>query len=229
MKSIINGKFIMIIGIIMTFVAPVLLTSNSCCDIFDFTTTGQIGDTIGGITAPIVGFVSVILLYLTLKEQQRFNTQQATDNRINQVLAIQSDLNSFSDKTLYKYKLDNQEVKGCGIINLAKLARINSSFSFDYIEMAELFQSCILARVMCEQIKEFSNELDSTSRNSFNSFICCYLISLKKFLSVISRKNITGNIFDSVTDEGNNSEIDNLLYEITAEVHILEEELKHYK
>ena len=95
--------------------------------------------------------------------------------------------------------------------------------------MAELFQSCILARVMCEQIKEFSNELDSTSRNSFDSFICCYLISLKKFLSVISRKNISGNIFDSVTDEGNNSEIDNLLYEITAEVHILEEELKHYK
>ena len=84
----INDKAVMIIGLIATLVAPVLLTRNSCCEIFDFTETGQIGDTIGGITAPIVGLVSIMLLYMTLKEQQKYNTQQTVDNRINHVLAI---------------------------------------------------------------------------------------------------------------------------------------------
>lgn len=38
--------------------------------------TGQIGDTIGGTTAPIVGIVSIFLLAYTLIEQLKFNAKQ---------------------------------------------------------------------------------------------------------------------------------------------------------
>lgn len=38
--------------------------------------TGQIGDTIGGTTAPIVGIVSIVLLAYTLIEQLKFNAKQ---------------------------------------------------------------------------------------------------------------------------------------------------------
>lgn len=31
-------------------------------DFFDFSSTGSIGDTIGGISAPIIGLVSILLL-----------------------------------------------------------------------------------------------------------------------------------------------------------------------
>lgn len=41
-----------------------------------FTDTGQIGDTIGGTTSPIIGFVSIVLLAYTLIEQLNFNKQQ---------------------------------------------------------------------------------------------------------------------------------------------------------
>ena len=40
---------------------------------YDFRETGQIGDTIGGITAPVVGLVSAILVYLSFTAQIRAN------------------------------------------------------------------------------------------------------------------------------------------------------------
>lgn len=42
----------------------------------DFTEKGEIGDTIAGTTAPIIGLVNAILLYFTLREQYRFNEHQ---------------------------------------------------------------------------------------------------------------------------------------------------------
>ena len=34
---------------------------------------GEIGDTIGGLTAPVIGLLNAVLLYLTLREQFEFN------------------------------------------------------------------------------------------------------------------------------------------------------------
>jgi hypothetical protein len=42
----------------------------------DFIKTGQIGDTIGGTTAPIIGILSIFLLFYTLWEQIKFNKKQ---------------------------------------------------------------------------------------------------------------------------------------------------------
>jgi hypothetical protein len=39
----------------------------------DFTQTGQIGDTIGGITAPMANLLGAILVYLALKAQIEAN------------------------------------------------------------------------------------------------------------------------------------------------------------
>ncbi|KJF44050.1 hypothetical protein [Draconibacterium sediminis] len=53
---------------------------------FDFTETGQIGDTIGGITAPIIGFMSAILIYLSFMIQHRANQIQWKAIRDEQLL-----------------------------------------------------------------------------------------------------------------------------------------------
>lgn len=47
--------------------------------VFD-SSSGNIGDTLGGTTAPFIGLISVILLYWTLKEQQSFNERQQRAN-----------------------------------------------------------------------------------------------------------------------------------------------------
>ena len=75
-----NALTIVICTLVAMVVCPILFTAPALADCLNFTETGQIGDTIGGITAPIVGLCSVILLYYTLKEQMNFNKSQSKDN-----------------------------------------------------------------------------------------------------------------------------------------------------
>lgn len=68
-------KIFVVISLVLILLAPILLT-RAGMECFAFTDTGQIGDTIGGTTSPIIGFVSVVLLAYTLIEQLNFNKQQ---------------------------------------------------------------------------------------------------------------------------------------------------------
>lgn len=70
-----KDKIILILAVVFTIVAPFLFTRDFGWESFE--DTGQIGDTIGGITAPIIGILSIYLLYRTLKEQNEFNQKQS--------------------------------------------------------------------------------------------------------------------------------------------------------
>ncbi|HNR21033.1 MAG TPA: hypothetical protein PKN75_14555 [Bacteroidia bacterium] len=62
---------LLLIGILLTIIAPYFLTRS--WGLLDFSSTGQIGDTIGGITAPITSLIGAILVYFALKEQIKAN------------------------------------------------------------------------------------------------------------------------------------------------------------
>lgn len=66
-----NGLVLIIMATILIFLFPWLLTRESSYP--SFMNTGDVGDTIGGITAPIVGLLGAILVYLAFKEQVRAN------------------------------------------------------------------------------------------------------------------------------------------------------------
>ena len=53
--------------------SPFIFTRYGRASWPNFTDTGQIGDTIGGLTAPVIGLLNAILLYLTLKRQDELN------------------------------------------------------------------------------------------------------------------------------------------------------------
>lgn len=72
--------WVTLLVILGALAAPTIFTMSGF-ECFNKTTTGQIGDTIGGTTAPFWGFLSVILLYLTFREQQDFNREQQRFNR----------------------------------------------------------------------------------------------------------------------------------------------------
>ena len=78
-------KNIFRIAFLFIIVAPYLFTRN--WGLISFDNTGQIGDTVGGITAPIVGLVSIYLLYHTLIEQSKFNKQQTEFNKQQSIIA----------------------------------------------------------------------------------------------------------------------------------------------
>jgi hypothetical protein len=50
-------------------ISPFIFTLGARLKIFDFYDTGQIGDTIGGLTAPVIGLLNAVLLYWTLRRQ----------------------------------------------------------------------------------------------------------------------------------------------------------------
>lgn len=67
-----NGALIILFGTFAILIFPYLLTRSSFFPSFT-DKTGVVGDTIGGITAPIVGLVGAILVYYALKEQVKAN------------------------------------------------------------------------------------------------------------------------------------------------------------
>lgn len=64
------ASIFLVIGVIITIVAPWLFTKPG---LINFSDTGQIGDTIGGITAPISSILGAVLVYLALGEQVKAN------------------------------------------------------------------------------------------------------------------------------------------------------------
>ena len=61
--------FIVIVGL-----APIIFTQSWTR--FDFTKTGDIGSTIGGITAPFIGLLSALLVFLSFRAQINANRYQ---------------------------------------------------------------------------------------------------------------------------------------------------------
>jgi len=62
-----NVKWILWIGAPILILMPILTTQFDW--LFDFTHTGSIGDTIGGVTAPVIGVVSALLIYFSFRAQ----------------------------------------------------------------------------------------------------------------------------------------------------------------
>lgn len=113
----------LIIGIIGVFFGPWLFTHPYLLswDSFDFSQTGEIGDTIGGITAPIVGLISILLLWWTLTEQLKFNKEQTKFNDANRILSMETHLLHLDDY-LHFGPTDSKNTIQCnGITDLKRL------------------------------------------------------------------------------------------------------------
>lgn len=80
-------KAVLIIGGLAVLVSPFLFTHFSIID-FSGTDTAAIGATIGGITAPVVGLVSALLIYFSFLAQIKANQIQ--------LIAIEQQQNNFN-------------------------------------------------------------------------------------------------------------------------------------
>ncbi|HQQ30345.1 MAG TPA: hypothetical protein PLG82_08590, partial [Tenuifilaceae bacterium] len=83
------GVFL-IIGIVFTVFSPWLFTRN--LGLIDFHSTGDIGSTIGGITAPITSLIGALLIYCALDAQKKANNIQSENNATQTLLSLILDL-----------------------------------------------------------------------------------------------------------------------------------------
>jgi hypothetical protein len=68
---------ILVIGIVLIFLSVYLFTRPAFFTSFDLSETGQIGDTIGGITAPIINLIGAVLVYFSFQAQLDANKIQS--------------------------------------------------------------------------------------------------------------------------------------------------------
>lgn len=166
---------VIIAFLVIVIIVPVLLTRTWGPDCLKFTeSTGWIGDTLGGITAPFIGFVNIILLIWTLWKQMDFNKEQLTVQKNEQF------------KTAFFQMLQTQrellhEVKGTflsrnmkGEINGGKVA------SLDYFRDAGLELEMVFnvldgeiasEELVCKNVKEkyrISDEVQTSYNHADN-------------------------------------------------------------
>ncbi len=67
---------LLIAGLLFVTLAPYLFTRFSWFRGMDFSNSGQIGDTIGGITAPFINLIAVVLIYFSFRQQLLSNEIQ---------------------------------------------------------------------------------------------------------------------------------------------------------
>lgn len=91
-----NLGWLVVFVIVLAILAPIIFTLHGF-ECFNKTETGQIGDTIGGTTAPFWGFLSVILLYVTLKEQQNFNKMQKLSSDLEVIMKLRDNISELSN------------------------------------------------------------------------------------------------------------------------------------
>ena len=126
-KLIKNAYRIIFIAIVLCILAPITLTQPCFLKLFNYSTTGQIGDTIGGITAPILNLVGSILVFFALKAQidankliqDQFDEQKKSDIDRKKILYISEQVNlikqdikefSFSyKKETFKYNYEGSD------------------------------------------------------------------------------------------------------------------------
>lgn len=89
-----TSQMLLVLAVII-LVIPVLLNLPAIKSFFDFSSSGQIGDTIGGITAPFINGLAAILVFIAFKAQIRANellkNQEESRNILEQIKAIQDD------------------------------------------------------------------------------------------------------------------------------------------
>ena len=71
----------LIVLFVLILILPIVLTKLPFT-LFDLSQTGQIGDTIGGITAPFIGIIAGYLTFLAFHEQSKANIESAKDLKV---------------------------------------------------------------------------------------------------------------------------------------------------
>lgn len=175
-----NIEWILIIFLIATLISPLLFTRSWTG--IDFSQTGQIGDTIGGLTAPFLNFVTIILLYLTLREQtqslrkqkdydsinQLFNTIKEDFEKINIYQGGQSQASYCGTRAVFEMRnllINCTDISTC--MDDASLRAFNLSFTFLIFNVSQLLKKNHSSSIdnadkieFYEAVKKFKTPID---------------------------------------------------------------------
>lgn len=138
-----RGLVLMWTSIALVLVGPVIFSLPAICGLFDLSEKGPIGDALGGITAPIIGLASVILLYLTLQEQVKINKEQKRFNDANRILNMSAHISQMVDSLRFCYSSNQGVMVGHGLSTIPILDSLSSGVGIAEEEFNQLFEKII--------------------------------------------------------------------------------------
>lgn len=186
-------KLILII-IAISFM-PILFTQDAWLDV-SFLNTGNIGDTIGGITAPFVGIISIILLYITFQEQIKINKKQSNDNDFTKILGIQNQILDLHNAFRFRYDTD-QVNEGKGIFELVLLDNLIYNTSIPNALYGGILNNVRLIDNLLHQLLRlnFVSSLDNDIKKDFYDFAKVYAEPIIAFYNISERNAIRKWLF----------------------------------
>lgn len=178
---------------------------------FDFSQTGSIGDTIGGITAPIVGLVSIVLLWLTLKAQLDYNKNQDRINQEQQILSLETHIIHLDENLHFAFSGFGRSLEGRGISSLRLLSDSSGDISIakselDYIiDRVHIIETAVCSMVsFIEKTDVFPDEIMASIEMAD-----MYLLYIKDFYDCVSSHRIKW--FLSLDELDSNNNIDDII------------------
>lgn len=189
---------ISIFVIIFSFLSPLIFTSASSSETFDFTETGQIGDTIGGIINPFIALAGVLLTFLAFYMQIKANQIQIT--QFKEGLEKDKELRLLIERKDYFNKLSLLKVDLTAIESDIKSKAKNLKDFFEN-EKKLPFQTNFLIRTPSKNYSRIL-EIDRLSIfNGFNEFFSHRERWIKEFSNLYNILDFLPELFKDLYDK----------------------------
>lgn len=200
--------------IAFSFIAPYIFTASSCCNRLDFTGTGTIGDTIGGIMNPFIAIAGVITTFLAFRMQVEANNIQ----KLQFLQSLQKEEN--------KEKLDslnNLQILELDLENTIKNIDENVGNIREFINASEKnpFKTNILFRTSLKQYERIKQIPRQMVFRGFDLYVSCiepeWTTKFNDLYNIIDyTPEALNNIYTIV--QRHNSEIFTIKYRIREEL-----------
>jgi len=170
--------------IVICFTSVLIFNLPVFIDSFNLSENNGIGSSISGITAPIIGIISSVLLYLALTRQTESNVEQKLKNESDIIFMLLNQLENEFSNFYHRVKINNVENKYDGLDGLNEFCiRITKEQDYKVLErQIKSFKSfyesgqiiliidsfnLIQKRIAISEISEEMKDLFSEKLNSF--------------------------------------------------------------
>ncbi|BES59900.1 hypothetical protein [Dysgonomonas capnocytophagoides] len=165
-NKIIDNKYSIITFCLLITAVPYILSRPAFWDDLIFQNKGQIGDLIGGTTAPFIGILSIILLYITFKEQRKFNMIQKSASDLTILFEMQDRIIKLSSDIKFHMITNGQDAEelSTGLDRIENIDRLHldgilsSEYTISEDEFNVLYGNVITIANLCILFHKIKSE-----------------------------------------------------------------------
>ena len=142
--------------------------------VFDLSDKGVIGDAIGGITAPIIGIIGAVLIYLTFRSQVKANIFLSNQNELKLLIEL---INELKKDVLCLYDNNSWHMEKISAPYLKNLKEGDIQ-SINYLfkrKLMYIFNDYIFLNERVNKLTKLETSDKATINNSLGNIYECYL------------------------------------------------------